>query len=132
MKGKSYILRNLAQPLAHYPHMRLANGFLYISGVSARQPDGTVEGKNNIEVQTEAVIENLRAILQAASADLSHVVDITAFLLDMRHYAGYNTVYNRYFTAENGPTRTTVGVKELPGPDLLIEMKAVAVVPVRI
>ena len=89
-------------------------------------PDGRVD--KDIRAQTEAVLENIRVILRAAGAELEHVVDITVFLTDMKDYAGMNEVYNRYFNKEGGPTRTTVGVRELPHPSLLVEMKAVAFV----
>ena len=124
--GKSYLSKELAFPLAHYPHLREVNGFLFVSGISARKKDGTIEGKD-IKTQTRAVLENLKTILSLAGADLTHLVDLTVFLTDMENYSGYNEVYNRYFNAENGPTRTTVSVKELPGKDLLIEMKGTAV-----
>jgi 2-aminomuconate deaminase len=63
---------------------------------------------------------------------LEHLVDLTVFLVDMADYDGFNEVYNQYFDAVSGPTRTTVAVKELPckPPNrLLIEIKAVALAP---
>jgi 2-aminomuconate deaminase len=75
------------------------------------------------------VIENIRVILNAAGADLEHIVDVTVFLVDMKDYAGMNEVYDRYFRAETGPSRTTVAVHQLPHPNLLIEIKAIAVAP---
>jgi len=47
----------------------------------------------------------------------------------MKHYKGYNDEYNQFFIAETGPTRTTIAVHQLPHPNLLIEIKAVAVDP---
>lgn len=58
--------------------------------------------------------------------NLGSIVDCSVFLTDMSNFSGYNSVYNAYFDAENGPTRTTVAVKQLPHPNLLIEIKAVA------
>ena len=77
----------------------------------------------------QSAVELLRAhpVLAAARADLSNVVDLTVFLTDMSHYGAMNAVYNQYFNAESGPTRTCVAVRELPNPNLLIEIKAVAV-----
>ena len=75
-----------------------------------------------------AVIENIGDILRAAGADLADLVSVTSYLVDMRDFAAYNAVYAEYFT-EEGPTRTTVAVRELPHPDLLIEMQAVAYKP---
>ena len=92
-------------------------------------PAGTLS--LDIEEQTRGVIENIRAALRTAGADLSHVVDATSYLIDMKHYAGYNKVYNTYFDAKTGPTRTTIAVKQLPHPNLLIEIRVVAVAPKR-
>eukprot|EP01111_Echinosteliopsis_oligospora_P005969 TRINITY_DN1979_c0_g1_i2.p1 TRINITY_DN1979_c0_g1~~TRINITY_DN1979_c0_g1_i2.p1 ORF type:complete len:183 (-),score=81.07 TRINITY_DN1979_c0_g1_i2:31-504(-) len=136
--GTSYILETRAKSLAHYPHARLAGGMLYVSGISSRRPDNSVAGvkvkedgsvEKDIKEQTKAVIENIEVILKAAGAGLNNLVDVTVFLVDMRDYAAYNEVYNTYFTAEHGPSRTTVQVVSLPGPHLLIEIKAVALCP---
>jgi len=131
VNGKAHILGERAAALANYPHMREAGGLLWVSGISARRPDGSVEGLGDIRAQTRAVIENVRAVLGAAGADLGHLVDLTAYLVDMADYAGYNEVYDTYFRATTGPARTTVAVRELPGPDLLIEIKGVALAPGR-
>jgi 2-aminomuconate deaminase len=65
-------------------------------------------------------------ILKEAESSLEHVVDLTVFLTDMADYDEFNKVYNQYFDAKTGPTRTTVAVKQLPNPRLLIEIKAIA------
>jgi 2-aminomuconate deaminase len=62
-------------------------------------------------------------------AELNDVVEISTFLLNMNDFAAYNEIYAEYFD-ENGPARTTVAVRELPHPHLLIEMKAIAYKPV--
>lgn len=134
--GIAWVVAERAAPLAAYPHMREVNGFLFVSGISARRPDHSVEGvdetgRADIRAQTRAVIENLRAVLSAAGARLENLVSITAYLVAMDEYSDYNEVYDEYFTAESGPARTTVGVASLPGPHLLIEMAAVARAPAR-
>eukprot|EP01113_Clastostelium_recurvatum_P032866 TRINITY_DN4280_c0_g1_i3.p1 TRINITY_DN4280_c0_g1~~TRINITY_DN4280_c0_g1_i3.p1 ORF type:complete len:145 (+),score=42.14 TRINITY_DN4280_c0_g1_i3:177-611(+) len=138
VNGTSYILDERAKALAHYPHMRKAGGLLFVSGISSRRPDNTYEGVEerpdgtlalDIKAQTKAVFDNIRTILKAANADLSHVVDVTVFLVDMKDYGGMNEVYNTLFDGPTGPTRTTVAVHQLPSPKLLIEVKAVALAP---
>jgi 2-aminomuconate deaminase len=116
-----------AAPRGNFPHIKRAGDFLFISGTSARRPDNTIEG-GDIAAQTRAVIENIRDILAAAGASLEDLVDISTFLVDMRDFAAYNAVYSEFFTYE-GPARTTVAVRQLPHPDLLIEIKAVAYKP---
>lgn len=61
---------------------------------------------------------------------MEHIVDVQSFLLDMADFSAYNAVYNTYFPdATQAPTRTTVAVKQLPHPDIMIEIKVVAVDP---
>lgn len=135
MQSKAYILKNRAGTLANYPHAREADGLIFVSGVSSRRPDNSHVGvtihedgrvEKDIRKQTRAVIENIGAILEAAGATLGDLVDLTVFLIDMQDYAGMNEVYNEYFDAAHGPARTTVAVHQLPHPNLLIEIKAVA------
>ena len=71
------------------------------------------------------MIKNIESILKSLGRDLKYVVDLTVFLVDMKDYEEFNQVYNLYFDAVSGPTRTTVAVKQLPNPRLLIEIKAV-------
>ena len=127
-----------ASSLAHYPHARRIGNLLYLSGCSSRRADNTHAGvtihadgtvKKDIEAQTEAVIKNVAHILHEAGLALENLVDMTTFLVDMNDFAGYNRAYNRHFTKDDGPARTTVAVHQLPHPNLLIEMKAVAYFP---
>lgn len=136
--GEAFHLGNRARTLAGYPHMRAAGGVLYLSGISSRRLDDTVAGVHHhedgivttdIREQTRAVIENIRAILQAAGADLDCLLSLTSYLVDMEEYAAYNEVYNEYFTPEGGPARTTVEICRLPGPHLRIEITAIALDP---
>lgn len=134
----SKTLTDRAKPLGHYPHIKRVGDFIYVSGTSSRRPDNSHAGVHleaggiirlDIREQTQAVIDNIRVLLQSMDADLVHLVDITTFLVDMRDFAGYNEVYGTYFDAATGPTRTTVAVHQLPHPNLLIEIKAVAFKP---
>ena len=131
---KSKVLKGKAQPLGKYPHIKRVGDFLFISGTSSRRADNTHDGvhidKNgkvtlNIEEQTRAVLNNINAILKEENASLKDVVEISTFLIDMKDFDGYNKVYAEFFDF-NGPTRTTVAVHQLPHPNLLIEIKAIA------
>lgn len=132
MESKTFAHK--AQPLGKYPHVKKVGDFIYVSGTSSRRTDNTHEGAEqdengnwvlDIEKQTRAVLLNLQDILDGVGAGLSDIVDITTFLVDMKDFKGYNEVYGEFF-GEDGPTRTTVAVHQLPHPNLLIEMKVVA------
>ena len=128
----SRTLSDKATPRGTYPHIRRAGDFLFVSGISSRRPDNSIAGAIvdeqgtthlDIRVQTRAVIENIRDILHSMDCDLVDLVDVTAFLVNMNDFAGYNEVYAEFFS-EGGPARTTVAVHQLPHPYLVIEMKA--------
>jgi 2-aminomuconate deaminase len=131
------VVAGKAAPRGRFPHVKVAGGFVFVSGTSSRRPDNTIAGAQvdavgttslDIRAQTRAVIENIRDILRAAGADLPDLVQVTTYLVNMNDFGGYNEVYAEYFDS-TGPTRTTVAVHQLPHPHLLIEMQAVAVLP---
>lgn len=129
-------MKPLVTPRGRFPHVKVVNGFAFVSGTSSRRPDNTIAGASadalgttslDIREQTKAVIENIRDILQTVGADLDDLVQITTYLVNMNDFGGYNEVYGSYFD-EKGPTRTTVAVHQLPHPHLLIEMQAIAAI----
>jgi 2-aminomuconate deaminase len=138
-KIESKVIEGKATPRGKYPHVKRAGDFLIVSGTSARRADNTVAGAEvdalgstrlDIRVQTAAVIENIRDILNSVDAGLEDVVEITSYLVNMNDFAGYNEAYGKYFT-HDGPARTTVAVHQLPHPHLLIEIRALAYKPER-
>lgn len=131
---KSEVLKDKAQPLGKYPHFKIVGDFVFVSGTSSRKKDNTHEGvfvdlEGNVHLdikkQTKAVIKNIEAILEKADCTLKDVIDVTTFLVDMEDFKGYNEIYGNFFD-QNGPARTTVAVHQLPHPNLLIEMKVIA------
>ena len=133
-KSSSKLVAGKAAPRGSFPHVKKAGDFIYVSGVSSRRPDNSFDGvevdefgttKLDIREQTRAVIENIRDILRDVDADLEDIVDVSAFIVNMNDFGGYNEVYSEYFD-HDGPTRTTVAVHQLPHPHLLIEIKVVA------
>ncbi|MET0910081.1 MAG: RidA family protein [Ilumatobacteraceae bacterium] len=132
------IVPGLPTPRGRYPHVKLAGGFAFVSGTSSRRPDDTIAGTEvrpdgtvdlDIRAQTAAVIESIRAILRSVGASLEDLVTVTTYLVDMTDFAGYNEVYGQFFDETSGPARTTIAVRELPHPHLLIEMQGIAVLP---
>lgn len=136
MNQENKTLSDRAQPLGKYPHVKRVGKFIFVSGTSSRRSDDSHEGVEihadgsvtlDIRKQTKAVIENLNTLLESVGASIKNLVDVTTFLVNMEDFKGYNEVYGEFFD-QTGPTRTTVAVKELPHPNLLIEMKVIAMV----
>lgn len=108
-----------------YSQAKVVNGMLYTSGQVALSPaDGSTMG-TTIEEQAEAVMANLKAILDEAGTDFTKVVKTTCFLADMGDFAAFNEIYGKYFTEK--PARSCVAVKTLPK-NLLCEVEVIAVV----
>lgn len=128
------------EPVGAYPHARRVGDLLFLSGVGPRQrgqaaiPGVTFDEDRNVvaydvSIQTRAVIENMRLILQDSGLDLEHLVDVQCFLTNMkRDFKAFNQVYAEYFTAATGPCRTTVEVGALPTP-IAVEIKGIAQFP---
>jgi 2-iminobutanoate/2-iminopropanoate deaminase len=108
------------------PAVRAGN-LLFVSGQVPLDPSsGTLVG-GDIAAQTEQVMRNLSALLEAAGAGFEHVVRTTVFLADMDEYAGMNDVYGRYMV-DPPPARATVQVARLPR-DVKVEIDLIAVLP---
>jgi 2-iminobutanoate/2-iminopropanoate deaminase len=114
------------KPIGPYSQAIKANGFLYLSGQVALDPSSGEMTGGDIRQQTERTMENIKGILEAAGANLHHVVKTTVFLKDMNEFAAMNEVYGRYFTSAP-PARSTVQVARLPK-DALVEIEIIAAV----
>lgn len=112
------------QAIGPYSQAIMMEGFLYTSGQIALDP---ITGKmidGGIEEQTVRVIENLKAILEAAGMGFNNVVKTTVFITNMDDFDKVNRVYGRYF-GENPPARSCVEVSRLPK-NALIEIELIA------
>ena len=100
---------------------------LYTSGQIALDPATGQVVPGGIAEQTTQVLENLKAILEAAGADFSRVVKTVVFLKDMNDFAPMNTIYGRYLAPDGTvpPARSTVEVARLPK-DVLVEIEIIA------
>lgn len=108
-------------------------GMVYTSGQVGLDPRTAELVQGGVEPQTVQVLENLRAVLAAAGAELRDVVKTTVFLKSMGDFAAMNAIYARFLAAEEGvvaPARSTVEVAALPK-GALVEIEVVALVPVR-
>lgn len=115
----------LPSPVGPYSPGIIAGNLIFVSGQAGRHP-GTGALAPDVDAQTEQALRNVAAILEAAGADLTHVVRCGVFLVDMKEFKQMNTVYARMF-GDHRPARTTVEVSGLPGDGLRVEIDAVAV-----
>lgn len=107
-----------------YSQAVIAGNLVFTAGQIALDPvTGQLVG-DEIRVQTERVLQNLQAVLEAAGSSLAQVVKTTVFLQDMDDFATMNQVYARFF-ASSPPARSTIEVCRLPL-DALVEIEAIA------
>lgn len=113
-------------PIGPYNQAVLADNTLYISGQVAFVPGTDNLILDNIEVETEQVMQNLKAILEAADMSFENVVKSTIFIMNMGDFARINSVYGKYFNEATAPARETVQVATLPK-NVNIEISMIAV-----
>lgn len=114
------------KPIGPYSQAIKAGGFIFVSGQVALDPKtGELIG-GDIGQQTERVLNNIKTILEAAGANLHHVVKATVFLKDLNDFTSMNEVYGRYFTSAP-PARSTVQVARLPK-DAQLEIEVIAAI----
>jgi len=112
------------QAIGPYSQAIKANGFVFVSGQIAIEPEsGNIIG-GNVTEQTDRVMQNLAAILAAAGSGMERVVRSTVFLKSMTDFPAMNEVYGHYFEAPP-PARSTVEVARLPK-DVLVEIDVIA------
>jgi 2-iminobutanoate/2-iminopropanoate deaminase len=112
------------KPIGPYSQAIKSAGFLFASGQVALDPRTNEFLSGDIRQQTERVLENIKAILEAGGVNLHHVVKTTVFLKDMNDFAAMNEVYGQYFSSAP-PARSTVQVARLPK-DALVEIEVIA------
>jgi 2-iminobutanoate/2-iminopropanoate deaminase len=116
--------KDAPQAIGPYSQAIRANGFVFVSGQVAIDPATQQVLDGDVAAQTDRVLKNLSAILNAAGSGLEKVVRSTVFLKNMGEFAAMNEVYGRYFKAKP-PARSTVEVARLPK-DVLVEIDVIA------
>jgi len=114
------------QPNGPYVQAVRVGQFVFTAGQIPLDPASGRMVEGGIEEQTERVLENLKAILEAAGSSLSRVVRTTCFLANLEDFAAFNRIYAKYF-GENPPPRTTVQAARLPA-GALVEIDCIAIV----
>ena len=113
-------------PIGPYNQAVLIGNTLYTSGQIALNPTTMELVLDTIEIETKQVMENMKAVLEAAQMNFDHVVKTTIFIMDMNDFGKINSVYGTYFDEKTAPARETVQVAGLPrGVNVEISMIAV-------
>ena len=112
--------------IGSYSQAIRAGGFVFVSGQIPIDPATGEFVKGGVGEQTERVLQNLKAVLEAAGSSLDQIVKTTVFLADMKEFAQMNEVYAKYFTGAP-PARATVAAAGLPR-DARVEIEAIALV----
>lgn len=138
MNGEKIISKRAPEAVGLYPHARKVGNLLFLSGVGPRKLGsskipGVILDENNeiisydINIQCQAVFENIRFILEDAGSSWENIVDVQVFLTNMKDdFKKYNKIYAQYFK-DNQPCRTTIEIKSLPTP-IAIELKIIATI----
>ncbi len=118
--------KNAPAPLGPYNQAILVKDTLYMSGQIAINPKTGVLITENISTETKQVMENLKAVLDAANMNFEHVVKTTIFISDMNDFALINAIYGSYFDEATAPARETVQVAKLPK-NVNVEISMIAI-----
>jgi 2-iminobutanoate/2-iminopropanoate deaminase len=122
-----HIISTLSAPAPVGPYQQAVRtgNLVFTAGQIPLDPQTNQLVTGGIENQTQRVLENLKAILEAAGTSLDRVVKTTVFLHDMNDFPAMNAVYARYFSTATAPARSTVQVARLPK-DVAVEIEAIA------
>jgi 2-iminobutanoate/2-iminopropanoate deaminase len=113
-------------PIGPYNQAVLVGNTLYTSGQIALDPTTMELVLDDIETETKQVMENMKAVLEAADMTFEHVVKTTIFIMNMGDFARINTVYGSYFDEATAPARETVQVACLPK-NVNVEISMIAI-----
>ena len=115
---------NAPKPIGPYSQAIRTGNLLFVAGQGPMNPQTGQMQRQDIQAETRQVLENVKAILEAAGASLAQVVKTTCYLADIDDFQAFNAVYAEYFPADP-PARTTIQAGRLPG-DIRVEVEVVA------
>jgi 2-iminobutanoate/2-iminopropanoate deaminase len=128
VKKKVVFTDSAPRPVGPYSQGIVSNGFVFAAGQGAIDPKTNQWIGGDIIQQTARVLENIKAVLEAAGSSLDNVVKVNVFLRKKELFQEMNAVYAKYFP-ENQPARSTV-ITDLLRDDMLVEIEAIASVSV--
>ena len=106
-----------------YSQAKISGGFLFASGQVGINPAIGAIVDGGLEAQTEQVMANIAAVLEASGSSFDQVIKTTCFLADIADFKAFNEIYAKYFTSK--PARSCVAVKDLPL-GALVEVEIIA------
>ena len=118
----------LPAPAGPYSPATVFERLVFVSGQGAADPTTGQIVSADVEAQTEQVLKNIQAILEASGSSLQHVLRCGIYLTNLGEFKKMNAIYERMFEGHR-PARTTVQVAALPAPGLKVEIDAVAYLP---
>jgi reactive intermediate/imine deaminase len=130
MTKKQIRTSKLAEPSGHFSQaiaVPTKGVLVFVSGMTARRPDGKIAGIGDVEEQTRQVCENLKAALEAAGGTLDHVCRVDVYLRNIGDRERVNKVRQQFWRG-TPPASTLVEVSKLASPEFLVEISAIAVV----
>ncbi len=116
---------NAPKAIGPYSQAVVAGGLVHCSGQIALDPATGEFAGGDVAAQTERVMKNLAAVLEAAGSGFARALKCNVYLTTMEHFGPMNEVYGRYFPAGSAPARATVAVAQLPR-NALVEIDCVA------
>lgn len=118
------------EPMGHFSQaiaIEAKGKLVFISGMTARRPDGSIAGIGDVEAQTRQVCENIKSAVEAAGGTLDDVCRVDVYVRNIEHFEKIHKVRREYFKAP-APASTMVEVTKMVSPEYLIEISAIAVV----
>jgi 2-iminobutanoate/2-iminopropanoate deaminase len=115
------------QPIAPYSQAVEANGLIFVAGQVGLDPRNRQLVTSSFEAETTQVMENIKAILEAANLTMDDIINTTIYIKDIANFQKVNDLYGKYFKGDY-PARTTIGVANLPA-SANIEIAVVAARP---
>jgi reactive intermediate/imine deaminase len=121
-------LRQPSGVFSHATAVEATGRLVFVSGMTARRPDGSIAGIGDITEQTRQVCENIKAAVEAAGGSMDDICRVDVYVRNMEHFDAIHKVRAQYFKPPL-PASTMVEVTKMTSPDYLIEINAIAVLP---
>jgi 2-iminobutanoate/2-iminopropanoate deaminase len=121
----------IREPNGHFSQattIEATGKLVFISGMTARRPDGSIAGIGDVEEQTRQVCENVKAAVEEAGGTLDDICRVDVYVRNMEHFDIIHRVRREYFQPPL-PASTMVEITKMTSPDYLIEINAIAVLP---